>query len=218
MKIALVGGAPTWKDAPYDDASWCVWAHASCQPLHLPRVDRWFDLHTVDVWRQGKAWYRPMTGEPSTYVGWLAAQTAPVMMQEQYPIVPTSFEYPIREIVEAFDIVPASWGLTTDDVRWWELVTKRGNFTCTAAYMLALALFYAADEIALYGIDFWGPDDHPGSTFERSVQRSGAKYWVGIARGLGVPVTVARDSYFEYQPFLYGYERQPEGAFSGICA
>lgn len=206
MKIALIGGARTWKDAPYGDPDWQIWAHTSCQPLQLPRVDRWFDLHQLQVWRQGKVWYRA-NGGPATYVEWLASREVPVMMQQRYPIVPSSDAYPLQAIVEAFGIVPKDWKLTPDDPSWWTLVRDRGEFTATACYMLALALYEGVDELALYGIDFDGNDL---LHIERSYQRPGAKYWVGVARGMGVPVTIAAGSRFEYQQFLYGYQMTPQ--------
>lgn len=204
MKVALVGGAPTWKAAPFDEHEWRIWAHASCQPLHLPRVDAWFDLHCVDVWRQGKTWYRPAPGEPATYVDWLRSRVVPVWMQDHYPLVPWSVRYPLREIVESFGIVPKDWDVT--EAQWWDLVKHRGEFTSTVSYMLALALFEGVEELALYGIDFAGNDL---LHIERTYQRPGAKYWVGVARGMGVPVTIAAGSAFEYQDFLYGYQKTP---------
>lgn len=204
MKIALVGCAATWKDAPFDDPSYTIWAHASCQPLHLPRVDRWFDLHCVSVWRQGKVWYLPDQTEPATYVEWLGSRTQPVMMQERYAVIPTSEKYPLKDVVEAFGIVPADW--VVDQATWWNLVKDRGEFSSTAAYMIALALYEGAKELSLYGIDFWAPASDPIAGLERSYQRPGAKYWVGIARGMGVPVTVAPKSWFQQLPWLYGYQ------------
>ena len=207
-QVALIGSAPTWRDAPFheEDEAWQIWAHASCQPLHPSRVDRWFDLHTVETWRQGKTWYRPWSNEPATYVEWLATRIVPVMMQAHYPIVPASQAYPLQEIVEAFEIVPKTWNLTPGHPDWWRAVKDRGEFTSTVSYMIALALFQGVEELALYGIDFIGQDP---AGIERSYQRAGAKYWVGVARGMGVPVTVARGSWFEQAPWLYGYQPTP---------
>jgi hypothetical protein len=208
MRVAIVGGAPTWTDAPYADPSWTIWAHTSCQPQHLPRVDQWFDLHCVPVWRQGKVWYRPAGDEPPTYVEWLRSRPEPVVMQQAYPVIPMSVAYPLRDIVEAFGIVPASWGLTPEDPRWWGYVKDRGEFSATVCYMLALALWLGVEELALYGVDF---SRKVSAAYREWEQRPGAKYWVGVARGLGIPVTVARGSWFEEQAYLYGYQVRPEG-------
>ena len=210
-RIAMVGCALTWKDAPFDDPDWEIWAHCSCQPRFAtlptpPRVTRWFDLHAVPVWRQGKDWYRPGPDDPPTYVGWLGARREPVVMQAAYSIVPTSLAYPIRAVAEAFGIVRPEWGLTPDDRKWWVHLKNRGEFSSTFSYMLALALYEGVDEIALYGIDFVGADVLKR---ERVYQRPGAKYWVGVARGMGIPVTVARGSWFEQQDALYGYVVPP---------
>lgn len=202
MKVALLGGAPTWTDAPFTDPTWQVWAHASCQPLHPPKVDRWYDLHAVEVWRRGKDWYRPKGDEPRTYVEWLASQRVPVVMQQHYPIVPTSVAYPLRAIVEGFGIVPKDWAVS--DAQWWRLVTDRGAFAATGCYLLAQAIYEGADEIALYGMDYSGNDV---LHIERTVQKPGVLYWVGVARGMGIPVSV-HGSLFD-QTFLYGYEPTP---------
>lgn len=203
-QIALVGCASTWAQAPWDDETWTIWAHCSCQPLLNPaqtaRVSRWFDMHQVEVWRNGKAWYRGS----GSYVDWLGTLTAPVMMQAHYPIVPTSVAYPLREIVETFSIVPADWQVTPDEPRWWHLVRKRGEFSSTFAYMMAFALYDGVDELGVYGIDFTAQE------IERVHQRPGAKYWVGMARGLNVPVTIPPESLLQHQDWLYGYERRPD--------
>lgn len=204
-KVAIVGCAPTYTDAPYADPSWDIWAHSSCQPLHVSRVNRWFDVHDLETWRQGKVWYRPYGKEPPTYVEWLQRRTVPVVMQQHYPLIPMSEAYPLRAIVDRFGIVPALWGIT-DEAIWWNLVKDRGEFTSTFTYMLALALAEGVTEVALYGIDFIGRDV---ADVERSYQRPGAKYWVGVARGMGVPVTVARGSWFEHSDRLYGYPSLP---------
>lgn len=208
MKIALVGCAPTWKETPWDDPSIQIWAHASCQPRHPKRVDRWFDMHAVSVWRQGKVWYWPEGDEPRTYVDWLRTRPQPIVMQEAYPLIPTSERYPLRAIVETFGIVPADWQV--DDATWWRLVKDRGEFSSTAAYMMALALYEGATDISLYGIDFWAPASDPVAGLERAYQRPGMKYWVGVARGMGVPVNVSPASWFQQQPWLYGYQLPTE--------
>lgn len=201
-KIAMVGCAPTWKKAPYDDQSWAIWAHTSCQALNLPRVDVWFDIHDVGTWRQGKVWFK---GE-GTYVEWLASRPQTVMMQQRYALIPKSEAYPLAAIVDHFGIVPTEWNLTPSEPRWWQHVKNRGEFTSTFTYMMALALYEGVDEIALYGIDFIGFD---AGDIERTYQRPGAKYWVGIARGQGVPVTVAPGSWLEFSDRLYGYPVLP---------
>jgi hypothetical protein len=211
MRIAMIGCARTWADAPYDDPAWTIWAHCSAQPyLRGRRVDRWFDLHKVEVWRQGKVWYQSRGTDPATYVDWLITRPQPIVMQARYPLIPLSEAYPLAAIVETFGIVPAHLNLTPTDSRWWDWVRDRGEFSSTFAYMLALALYEGdVEEIALYGIDFAQVQTGEG-TEEYRQQRPGAKYWVGVARGLGIPVTVARGSQFERQDWIYGYEVKPE--------
>lgn len=44
MKIAILGTAPHYQKAPFDDKSWEIWA-ANSGADGLPRLDRWFELH-----------------------------------------------------------------------------------------------------------------------------------------------------------------------------
>lgn len=44
MKIAILGTAPHYQKAPFDDKSWEIWA-ANSGADNLPRLDRWFEFH-----------------------------------------------------------------------------------------------------------------------------------------------------------------------------
>ncbi len=204
----MLACSPTWQDAPFADETWEIWAHCSGQSFYGDRrVNLWWDLHDVDTWRQGKVWYKSRAGDPPVYVDWLASRSVPVVMQRHYPLIPTSTAYPLREIVEHFNIVPAEWGLTPADPRWWGYVKDRGEFSSTFTYMMAAALYQGATEIAMYGVDFI---EYRKGCIDYLYQRPGAKYWVGLARGMGVPVTVARGSWFETGQWVYGYQPRPE--------
>ena len=43
-KIAIVGTAPSWKDAPFDDKSWQIWSF-NRSGFRLPRWDVLFEIH-----------------------------------------------------------------------------------------------------------------------------------------------------------------------------
>lgn len=66
-----------------------------------------------------------------------------------------------------------------------EVVKKYGHpyFTNTICYMIAYALYEEAKEIDLYGVNQAG-------SHEYSEERGGVEYWLGVAVGLGVKVTV----------------------------
>jgi len=56
-------------------------------------------------------------------------------------------------------------------------------FTNTICYMIAYALMAGAKEIAIYGVNQAG-------SHEYTEERAGVEYWIGIAIGLGVSVTI----------------------------
>src|SRR5690606_31825902 len=43
-KVAIVGGGPSRRLAPFGDETWDVWAFSSLR-LKTPRVTRWFEMH-----------------------------------------------------------------------------------------------------------------------------------------------------------------------------
>lgn len=101
----------------------------------------------------------------------------PIYMPRRYPSIPLSRRFPIEAV-------------------------SRGHaalFTCTFCYELALAIHRGAERIGLYGVDL-----HGGSARERTVERLGVAYWVGVARGRGIEVDVAGDVLTH--PARYGIE------------
>lgn len=128
-KVALIGGAPTVREAPWDDPSWEIWAHTSVGRF-CRRVDRWFELHpravytaeTVGGAKHGRRdWY-----------GWLKARPEPVYLQEATPEIPSSVTYPKARILAEFP----------------------RYLTSTVAWMIALAITEGVHTIGLWGIHF----------------------------------------------------------------
>lgn len=123
-KVALIGTAPTHRYAPWEDASWEIWAHASAWNL-CRRVDRWFDLHPESRWREMKP-YHP------DYQNWLKTQTVPVYMQQRYPEIAASVRYPKERILAEFP----------------------RYFSSQVAWMIALALTEGVTHLSLYGVHY----------------------------------------------------------------
>jgi hypothetical protein len=128
-KVALLGGAQsTLKFAPWHDASWELWSHASCRHRCEREPDLLFDLHPPELWRdpERKFWDK-------RYAKWLAQNHLPIYMQERYPDVPGSIRYPFEQVITEF---------------------PRGYMTNHVAYMVALALVEGVTHIALYGCHY----------------------------------------------------------------
>ncbi len=79
---------------------------------------------------------------------------------------PNAMIYPKEEVIKEFD---------------------GRYFTSSIALMLALAIQQKADEIGIWGVDMAANDEY-------AYQRPCCEYYIGIARGRGIKVTIAKDS------------------------
>lgn len=183
-KVALVGFASSYKDAPYDDDAWEIWGLNEAWK-YLPRWDRWFELHKREIFaKEGDR-------DQAAHVVWLQQQPAddrPIYMLQRFPDIPASRSFPLQELTEAFfPDQPA------------------GYWTSSVSYMLALAIAEGFQEIGLYGIDL-------ASETEYAYQRPAAEYLIGVARGMGRTVTIAPGSALLKAPARYGYDQAVNAA------
>ena len=86
--------------------------------------------------------------------------------------------------------------------RW---LGRRGFFSCTFGYQLALAMFEGYKEIRLFGVDLFY-----GDARERTVEASCVNWWMGYAEAKGVNVVVPSGSLLGQHPHYYGLEYQAE--------
>lgn len=170
LKVALIGTAPSSRMmAPFNDPTWTIWG---CSPGNmgvLPKVDAWFEVHGNLLWPENKHY-----GEP--YLNWLRQQTFPIYMQNQ-ELVPNATPLPKKELVKEFGPY---------------------FFTSSFAWMMALAMYRGAKEIALYGIDMASRDEY-------ILQRPGAYYFFEEAKKRGVKMTAPYESDIMQPPGLYGF-------------
>lgn len=93
LKVAIVGFAPTWNLAPYDDKSVEIWGMNELYKV-VPRVDVLFEMHTYDL-------LRSKTRDPK-HLEWLQKSKIPIWMLEQYEDIPNSMRYPKEQILAKF--------------------------------------------------------------------------------------------------------------------
>jgi len=108
----------------------------------------------------------------------------PLIAPYKYEEIPLSEEFPLKECAERFG---------------------QPYFSNTIAYMIAYALLKGAKEIELYGVNQAG-------SHEYVEERPSVEYWLGIAVGMGVKITInGKDSQLlKYKGrygngLLYGY-------------
>lgn len=132
-RVAILGFAPTYADAPFDDPSVEIWG---LNDLHrfLPRWTRWFELHSPAV----------CLAAGEAYHAWLTQpQPGPVYMQERSDAYPSSVAYPFAAVTA--QLFPGR---------------PQGYFTCSVTYMLALAIVEGFTEIGIYGVDLSGDTEY----------------------------------------------------------
>jgi len=104
-----------------------------------------------------------------------------IWMQAVDERVPNSREYPIEEI---------------------KAMTPESMLTSTTSQALALALYLGYEKIDVYGIELT-------SNSEYAYQIQGWVYWVGLARGRGVDLTLHSGVKEHFTNRIYGYEGDP---------
>lgn len=186
-KVALVGFTISRDDAPWGDPEWEVWSCNNLwrflKPEQVPT--RHFDLHDLDT----------INADPE-HVKWLESGTAPCMVLNPQPNWPSATPFPGRELVE-----------------FWRARGVAGYryFTNTISWMIAYTIAQLLEggdepgEIALYGIDM-----AVGTEF--SAQRPSCEYWLGMAEGMGLTVTVARRADLLKSAYLYGLDEDGDFA------
>lgn len=174
-KVAIVGSSDTTRNmAPYDDLSWEIWTLNDMCILGLPRIDRYFELHSDSMLDRECHKIAGVKAE----LEWLKTnETVPVYMVDPRDWVPAAVEYPIDAIIKEFG----------------------RYFTNTVSYMIALAIYEDVDEIGLWGVDM-------AHYSEYGTQRPSCEYFIGLARGKGIPVHIPTESSLLSNRILYGQE------------
>jgi hypothetical protein len=204
-KIAIVGCSDTKTLAPYDDPSWDIWAMNNSF-VHTKRQNAWFEIHPIkfengkffrrELIRPGVfRWADNFRGQPMpAYMESLANLNVPVYMQQRWDVIPKSEAYPLQKIVSTF-----------------------GNyFTNSVSYMIALAILQivearnggiiSAGEIGCWGVDM-------ATSTEYGPQRPSCEFFLGVAAGLQISITIPPQADLLKTRFLYGFQEREAQAW-----
>ena len=135
----------------------------------LPRVDVWFEIHGSLLWPENKH-----CGEP--YIEFLKKLPIPVYMQDKR-YCENATPLPMKELVKEFGPY---------------------FFTSSFAWMMAMAMWEGASEIALFGIDMASRDEY-------ILQRPGAYHFFTEAARRGIKISAPYESDIMQPPGLYGF-------------
>lgn len=91
-------------------------------------------------------------------------------------------------------------------------------FNNTVSWMIALALHEGVTDLALWGVDMAQSDPATGANGEYEHQRPSCEFFVGVAAGMGVKVTIPEQCDLLKTPRLYGFETHTGDGFLKLRA
>jgi len=204
-RVAIVGTAPSWVDTPWNDPTLDIVSLNDaymCRDANgngFQRVTEWWELHPID-----KMYFRPIHKRevyaheipkgfyvrPEGHLEWLQhqAKTIPVYLQNEPPDgwPENAKRFPIEDVEREFG---KYWG----DMPYW---------ASGPSYMVAHKILQGYTEIGVYGI-------HLSTQAEYIDQRPNFEHILGIAKGMGVSVMMAKRSPLLKHGWKYGYEPKP---------
>ncbi len=185
--FVILGTAPTWKLAPWDNPDAVIAGLNDAYLLGLPRFDVWYDIHPFNrfFFRGAKKIDASQVPagtfvRPEGHIQWLAKQACPVFLHQPDPRVPHGQVFPRAEIEAQF----GTW------------------FDSSPQWMLAHAILQGFKRVEIYGI-------HLASQEEYVKQKPAMCWMIGVAQGLGVQVHVPKESPLMQGSHKYAYELDP---------
>lgn len=179
-KAAIVGFAPSWKEAPYDDPGFQIFGINELYAQATNRkFDIWAEIHDPDS---------PSRNYPQ-HRKWLRECKIPLLMQKHYDEFPSSIAFPREEVKAIFNknfIVNEKGASFTE-------------YTNQISWLLALTIAMGYKEIHVYGVDM-------AAASEYSFQRSSCQFFIGYAAGAGIKVLIPKTSELCKFPRDYGFE------------
>ena len=180
-KVAIVGFAPTWPGAPFDDESYEIWA---CNEFHIlgKRIDVLFELHSrreIENKERDKV--------KQEHLNWLRQAKIPIMMIQHFDDIPNSVPYPKDHIMQSFGD------------RFLGKGQKETYFTNTISWQIAMAIDLGFKQIDLWGVNMANDEEYAS-------QRPSVEYFVGLARGMGIKVFIPDESDICKSWTLYGFD------------
>lgn len=187
-KVDIIATGYRWEDCIWDLPDHEYW---TLNNMHGPdfignhRIDLWFQMHI------------PGSGEghidDEDHIQFLRQlEGPPVMMQHQFPEFPRSKRYPIEEVIKRF-CPPNVNG------------HSQPYFTNSVDFMLCLAMLQGFKQIWLWGVEFVSSFDD-----EYYKMRQSCEYYIGQAKGMGIPVWIQDHSSICKAEYFYAYQKKPK--------
>lgn len=198
-RVAIVGTAETWREAPWNDPDVTIVTLNDAHALGMPRIDVHYELHPLNrlwIYRKGTPvnMHDVPFGHyvrPEGHIEWLAAmaQQRRVWTQDAPPEGwPEARQFPRQEITETFK------DLLFLDPTWGKEYIASGP-----AWILLNEYRQGAEEFVITGI-------HLATQREYVDQRPNFEYLIGYLLGRGCRITLPQRTPVCKAPHVYGYE------------
>jgi hypothetical protein len=185
---------------PWDDPTLEMWWLNDAWTLLLDpsvpgvkRVDRWFELHPLD-----RFYFRPINqrviyAHDVPYGCYVRPQGHLEKLQEMARTIPVYLQQE----------PPKGWPPNAKRLPFEQLRERFGDYWASGpSYEVALAIMEGASEIQIWGI-------HLATEHEYREQRPNFEYLLGIARGLGIKIVMAKESPVLKHGWQYALEPKP---------
>jgi len=196
-KCAIVGFAPSWYQAPWDDPEFSIfginelykYTGAESERFKVkPRYDAWFELHDIE---------KSPSKKKKEHQDFLMNCPYPLITQKHWDKYPTSIGYPRYEIKQFIGT-----NFITDDKPG--VGSKFTDYSNQISWMIALAIAMGYREIHIYGVDM-------AANTEYNFQRASCQFFIGVAIGLGIKVLIPKSSELCKHYCDYGFESDNSG-------
>ncbi len=194
--VAIVGGGPSRKQAPWSDTKWEIWTLNEAASKSGLRSEVVFQMHDPGVYKHNITRNKEGYAEDKEHWDWLQKYHGiKIYMQKVDPLVPDSVEYPIKEVNNLLEHCQVK-GKNSREFEPVQMITN------SASFAIALAVLQNYDHIKIYGVDMI-------HTEEYRYQRESFAGWVMFAAGRGIDIEIyGAESIFQ-RP-LYGYQMVKE--------
>lgn len=188
-KLAIVGFAPNWDKAPFEDTDFEIWGLNELYKYfgnhEKARADRWFEIHNRKT---------PTKSVPE-HTEWIKKCPMPVYMHEHYDDTPNSLPYPLKEVLQFVQ----DKGLTLDTITDGQVVSIQNKYaTNSITWMILLGWMEGFKEIHIYGVDLACKEEY-------LYQRPNLEYYIGAMQRDGVKVVTPDTCDLLKASVLYGF-------------
>ncbi len=182
MKIAIVGAGIAESELLSKSADYKLWSVNNLF-RQFPNVlfDKWFELHQFqynkgNFLRRGRGSFG-RNPDINSYLRDLNDLNIPVMMYKPLKRIKKGQQFPFKELMRRF---------------------QSSYFGCSFAWMVAYAIDLGASEIAFFGVALNGNEYY--------YQRPSTEYYIGIAKGMGIKITIDSSSKLLQESYIYAYK------------